>query len=74
MDLSGALPDEVILDFFDEEWVQIVDYEHILLRCRKCHKHGHLFRDFPLSRADNKSKNNAMKDRESFQKVASRGK
>lgn len=74
MDLSGALPDEVILEVFDEQWVQIVDYEHILFRCRKCHEHGHLFRDFPISRADNKSKPNVMKDTESFQKVESRGK
>ena len=74
MDLSGALPDEVILEVFDEDWVQTVDYEHILFKCCKCHKHGHLFRDCPLSREDNRSKQNAMKDTESFQKVESRGK
>ena len=28
MDLSGALPDEVILEVFYEEWVQTVDCEH----------------------------------------------
>ena len=69
-----ALPDEVILEVFDEEWVQTVDYEHIPFRCRKCHEHGHLFGDCPLSRAGNNDKPNAMKDTESFQKVASRGK
>ena len=74
MDLSGALMDEVILEFFNEEWVQIVAYEHIPFRCCKCHEHGHLFRDYPLSKADNKRKSNTMKDTESFQKVASRGK
>jgi len=66
MDLSGALPDEVILEVFDEEWVQTVDYEHIPFRCRKCHEHGHLFRDFHLSKADNKGKLNTMKETKSF--------
>lgn len=50
MDLSRALRDEVILEMYDEEWVQIVDYEPISFRCRKFHEHGHLFRDFPLSK------------------------
>eukprot|EP00253_Pinus_taeda_P025496 PITA_25496 len=35
MDLSGALPDEVILEVFDEEWVQTLYYEHIPFRCRR---------------------------------------
>ena len=56
MDLSGALPDEVILEVFDEEWVKTVDYEHIPFKCHKCHEHGHLFRDCPLSKIENKSK------------------
>ena len=34
MDLSGALSNEVVLEFYDEEWVQIVDYEHVPFRCR----------------------------------------
>lgn len=73
MDLSGALPDEVILEVFDEEWVQEVDYEHIPFRCRKCHEHGHLLRDCPISKEDNKEKLNITQDTESFQKVASEG-
>ena len=74
MDLSGALPYEVILEVFDEEWVQTVDYEHIPFRCRRCHEHGHLFRDFPLSKIENKSKDTIMKDTKSFHKVSHRGK
>lgn len=74
MDLSGAFPDEVILEVFDEEWVQIVDYDHIPFRCRKCHEHGHLFRDFPPSKTENKGKTNTMKDTERFQKVVQKGK
>jgi len=74
MDLLGALSDEIILEVFDEEWVQTVDYEHIPFKCHKCHEHGHLLKDCPLSKADNKSKPNTMTDLESFQKVASKGK
>jgi len=69
MDIFGALLDEVILEVFDEEWVQTMDYEHIPFRCRKCHEHGHLFRDYLLSKIENKSKTNTMKDTESFHKV-----
>lgn len=32
MDLSRALPDEVIIKFFDEDWVQAIDYEHVPFR------------------------------------------
>eukprot|EP00253_Pinus_taeda_P013184 PITA_13184 len=74
MDLSRALPDEVILEVLDEEWVQIVDYEHIPFRCSKCHEYGHLFRDFPLSKIGNISKTNTMKDSKSFHKVVQKGK
>ena len=31
MDLSRALPDAIILEVCDEEWVQVVDYEHVPL-------------------------------------------
>lgn len=55
MDLSGALPDELILEVFDEELVQTVDYEHVPFRGRKCHEHGHLFRDCPLNYTDRRS-------------------
>ena len=74
MDLSGALPNEVILEVFDEEWVQTVDYEHIPFRCHRCHEHGHLLRDCPLSKIENKSKATTMKDTEIFHKVSHRGK
>ena len=40
MDLFGALLDEGILEVFDEEFVQTMDYEHVPFRCRKCHNMG----------------------------------
>jgi len=48
MDLSRAFLDEIILEVYDQEWVQVVDYEHVPFRCRKCQEHGHLFKDCPL--------------------------
>lgn len=74
MDLSGGLPDEVILEVYDEEWVQAVDYEHIPFRCYKCHEHGHLFRDCPLNIREEHQKTNKGKDPTGFTKVGGKGK
>lgn len=74
MDLSGALPNEVNLEVFDEEWVQTVDYEHIPFRCHRCHEHGHLLRDCPLTKVEMKGNTNTMKDTNSFHKVVHKGK
>jgi hypothetical protein len=49
MNISKSLPGSVTLEYKDEEWAQTIDYEHIPFRCRKCHEHGHLFRDCPLN-------------------------
>jgi len=49
MHLTKALADSVSLFHDDFEWIQPLDYEHIPFRCRKCHEHGHLFRDCPLN-------------------------
>lgn len=48
MHLDKALPDPVSLFHDDFEWIQHIDYEHVPFRCRRCHAHGHLFRDFLL--------------------------
>jgi hypothetical protein len=48
MNISKAIPGAVTLEYQDEDWVQTLDYEHIPFRCRRCHEHGHLFRDCPL--------------------------
>jgi len=50
MDLKQALPDTVSLFHEDVEWIQLIDYEHVPFRCRKCHDLGHLYRDCPLNR------------------------
>lgn len=74
MDLLGALLDEVILEVYDEEWVQTVDYEHILFRCHKFHEHGHLSRDYPLNRREENLNTSKGKDQTSFTKVGGKGK
>jgi hypothetical protein len=50
MDVLGALLEAISLDFRDEEWIQSIDYEQILFRCRRCHEHGNLLREFPLNK------------------------
>jgi len=74
MDLSGALMDAIILEVYDEEWVQAMDYEHIPFRCRKCHEHGHLYRDCPMNNVERNVKTTVDKNPEGFTKVGGKGK
>lgn len=74
MDLSRALSDEIILEVYDEEWVQAVDYEHVPFKCCKFHEHRHLFRDFPLNKMESRIKATSGKKNKCFNKVGSRGK
>jgi hypothetical protein len=64
MNISKSFPGMVTLEYQDKEWAQTIDYEHIPLRCRKFHEHGHLFRDCPLNapRPRWKLKRNQRKD------------
>lgn len=73
MDLSGALLKAIILEVYDEDWVQMVDYEHIPFRCCKCHEHGHLFRDFPTNNMEGNGKTPLDSDHEGFTKVGAKG-
>jgi len=74
MDLSGALPKAIILEVYDEEWVQTVDYKHIPFRCHKCHERGHLFRDCPTNNMEGNAIPTEDKNHEGFTKVGSKGK
>jgi hypothetical protein len=62
MNIAQALPGAVILEYQDEDWSQTLDYEHIPFRCRRCHEHGHLFRDCPLNQPAPKADQNTQKD------------
>ena len=44
----------VTLEYHEKDWQQTLDYEHIPFRYRKCHEHGHLFKDFPLRKPTTK--------------------
>jgi hypothetical protein len=62
MDISKALPGSITLEYQDDDWSQTIDYEHIPFRCRKCHEHGHLFRDCPLNATAPKPSEAKQKD------------
>ena len=66
MDVSGALPEAIILEFRDEEWIQSIYYENILFRCRKCHEHRHLLRECPLNKRREVINPKTQQDEEGF--------
>lgn len=54
------------MEYHDEDWMQTIDYEHIPFRCRKCHEHGHLFRDCPLNTPSKDGNPEANKNKDDF--------
>jgi hypothetical protein len=67
--VSKALPTSICLRYRDNDWIQMLDYEHIPSMCRKCHMHGHLFRDYPMNKQFDQSKSHHDKDEDNFEKV-----
>lgn len=74
MHLAKELTDSVSLFHDDYEWIQPIDYEHIPFPCRKCHEHGHLFRDCPLNLQPKAPATEESKNAEGFTRVSSRRK
>lgn len=72
MDVIGALHEELWLEYRDEVYFQAIDYEQISFRCRKCHEHGHMFREFPMNKTMEKPKDNTGKNKEAFTRPTSR--
>jgi len=72
MHLTKDLADSVSLFHDDFEWIQTLDYEHIPFRCRKCHEHGHLFRDCPFNPQPKPPVNGLSTDLEGFIKIPNR--
>jgi hypothetical protein len=68
MDVSGALPEAISLEFRDEEWIQSIDYEQIPFRCRRCHEHGHLIRECSLNKKQEMENTKAQQDEDGFVK------
>ena len=72
MQLDRALLDAVSLLHDDYEWIQLLDYEHVPFHCRRCHAHGHLFRDYPLTAQTRSQDNGDKEEADGFTKVPSR--
>lgn len=72
MRLDNALPDSVSLFHDDFEWIQPLDYEYVPFRCRKCHAHGHLFRDCPQNAKSTAPEVSDQQAQDGFTKVPSR--
>jgi hypothetical protein len=66
MDVSGALPEAISLEFRDEEWIQSIDYKQIPFRCRRCHEHGHLIRECPLNKKQEAENTKIQQDEDGF--------
>ena len=66
MDISGALPKAISLEFRDEEWIQKIDYEQIPFRCRQCHQHGNLIREFSLNKRKEAVNPKTQQEKEGF--------
>jgi hypothetical protein len=66
MDVSGALPEAIILEFRDEEWIQSIDYVQIMFQCRRCHEHGHLLTECPLCKNQEPKNTKQYQDEDDF--------
>ena len=47
VDLEKFLPKEVNMFMDGWEYLQKVDYEQLLFKCRKCHEYKHFVKSFP---------------------------
>lgn len=72
MRLDQALPDSVSLSHYDHECIQPLDYEHVPFRFRKCHAHGHLFRDCLLNAKTSNTDPSNPPTQDGFTKAPSR--
>jgi hypothetical protein len=59
-----------MLEYHDKDWSQTIDYEHIPFWCRKCHEHGHHFRDCPLNMVQKEGNPESGKDKDDFVQLA----
>jgi hypothetical protein len=74
MNVVRALPESIVISFQDQDWIQPIDYEHIPFRCRKCHEHGHLYRECPQNSSPEQNKGREEKYGEGFTKIPNKRK
>lgn len=78
MNISEPLPEMIELECEGKVWMQLLDYEHIPFRCRRCHEYGHLYKSFPLNAAEQKKTSTtgpekpAQQEEEGFVQVPTR--
>ena len=76
MNIVEPIPNIVELEYHEEVWQQILDYEHILFICRRCHEYRHLFKECPLNIEEgenmNKQQRKNQEDKEGFQEIKSK--
>jgi hypothetical protein len=66
LNIAKSLPGSITLEYHDEDWSQTINYEHIPFWCRKCHEHGHLFRECPLNMVQKEGNLERGKDKDDF--------
>ena len=72
LDIAKDLPDGIDLYWYDKEWFQAIDYEHIPFRYRCFHEHVNLFYDFPQNKKPKGNKDQERQEEEYFTKVATK--
>jgi len=78
MNLENPIPDTIELEYHEEVWQQNIDFKHIPFRCRRCHTHGHLAKECPITREEEENREPPKKkrepDQEDFQEVRNKRK
>jgi hypothetical protein len=62
MDILKALQGSISLEYLDDDWNEMMDYEHIPFHCRKCHEHNDLFCDCPMNVHNPKAREGKKKE------------
>lgn len=62
MDTSKTLLIEIILNANDKNWLQTLDYEGLIFRCKKCYKVGHIVTKCPNFKSQDKWEASWWKD------------
>jgi hypothetical protein len=66
MDVSGELPEAIILEFRNEEWIERINYDQIPFICRRFHEHGHIFRECPLNKKQEEENSKIQQHEDEF--------
>jgi hypothetical protein len=74
MNIARVLLDLITISCQDTYWTQTLYYDHIPFQWKKCHKHGHLFRYFPLNAESSTNRLKEQNDEEGFTKIPSKRK